>query len=83
MWDHERLTLIERLTKIYPYPREWFESLNTAQLIAMYNRSSRKENAAVLKVKEPLTETHRREDPEDKGLTLIKTDGHGWEPEID
>jgi len=82
MWCHERETLINRLVKLYPYSREWFESLNNAQLIAMYNRTSHKKHAAKLVDTVLPQETVRRDDPEDKGQTLVKTDGHGWEPEI-
>lgn len=79
--SRERETLIERLVKIYPYPREWFEKLNSKQLIAMYHRTSEHHNAAILTYKKPVDTSHRIDNPEDKGQTLIKTDGHGWEPE--
>lgn len=82
MWIAEREMLIERLMKIYPYPREWFERLHTGRLIAMYNKPSKKNNAAVLVTKRlPQAEQIRMDDPEDRGQTLVKTDGHGWQIE--
>lgn len=81
MWDQEKKELIDRLVKIYPYPREWFEKLNSKQIIAMYRRTSEHHNAAILPYKQPVDTSHRRDNPEDKGQTLVKTDGHGWEPE--
>lgn len=80
MWDHERATLIERLVKIYPYPKAWFSSLTTAQLIKIYNKPKKKSNAAKVIEVEPPQASHIRENPEDKGQRLVKTDGHGWEP---
>ena len=82
MVDHERETLIRRLTNLTPYPRYWFEGLTTAQLITMYNlpERKRKHHAAVLIEKDPIDAAHRRYDDE-TGQWLVKTDGHGWEPE--
>jgi hypothetical protein len=48
----------------------------------MYNRTSEKHNTAVLIDKRLLGADHRRDDEEDKGQYLVKSDGHGWEPEI-
>lgn len=84
MWDQKEL--IDRLVKIYPYPREWFEKLNSKQLIAMYHkamyhRTDKHHNAAILKHKKPVDASCRMDNPDDRGQTLVKTDGHGWEPE--
>jgi hypothetical protein len=79
--DPERETLINRLVKLYPYTKEWFESLNTAQLISMYNRLGARRHTAVLIEKEPPEADHRRYDDE-TGQWLVNTDGHGWEPEV-
>lgn len=80
----ERKILIERLSKIHPYPVSWFESKTTAQLIAIYNTKKRirPENNAMAKIKDPLIKgpDHRRYN-ELEGLWEVKTDGHGWEPE--
>lgn len=80
--DNERETLINRLTKLYPYKREWFESRTTAQLIAMYNqpRHGKNRNAARLVEVEPKDSTYRKYDDE-TGQWMVRTDGHGWEPE--
>ena len=82
MYDPEKETLINRLSAIYPYPRHWFEGKTTAQLIAMYNlpAKSKKHHAAVLNKKEPKDSPHKYYDDE-SGIWMVKTDGHGWEPE--
>lgn len=80
--NQERQVLISRLTKLYPYKIEWFESKTTAQLIAMYNKCGHgnRKNAARLVEIEPKDSTIRKYDDE-SGRWLVKTDGHGWEPE--
>lgn len=80
--NEERQVLINRLIKLYPYNREWFESRTTAQLIAMYNqkRTAKKRNTARLIICEPKDDTYRKYDDQ-TGRWLVKTDGHGWEPE--
>lgn len=80
--DPERETLISRLSEVYPYPKHWFEGKTTPQLIAMYNLPAKrkKRHAAILIEKEPKDEPYRRYDDE-TGIWMVKTDGHGWEPE--
>lgn len=80
----ERKVLIERLTKIHPYPVSWFESRTTAELIAIYNtkKRTRPENNAMAKIEAPIIKEadHRRYNDLD-GVWEVKTDGHGWEQE--
>lgn len=38
----EKKTLVDRLVKIYPYPRSWFESKSNHVLTAMYNKNKKR-----------------------------------------
>lgn len=38
----EKKVLVDRLVKLYPYPRRWFESRSNHILIALLNKKKRK-----------------------------------------
>lgn len=40
----EKKTLVDRLVKIYPYPRSWFETKSNHVLNAMYNKNKKRGN---------------------------------------
>ncbi|MDX9692110.1 MAG: hypothetical protein RBT45_06605 [Acholeplasmataceae bacterium] len=37
----EKKTLVDRLVKLYPYPRQWFENKSNHVLIALLNKKNR------------------------------------------
>ena len=79
--SEEREILVNRLIKMYPYNREWFESRTTAQLIVMLNKKSNKRNPDSERLDISEQDSEYRKYDDETGQWIVRTDGHGWEPE--